>query len=368
MWLRALPSLTILILLKSVEGSDLTGSPRYLAGGAACSRDHITDSLRGLAPCRPRDKVIPVPWPNNTDIHQLSPSHVVVRRCSGGCHGSSSCVAVMTRVRQVSVMMGKCPVGGGKCDKECAILEVEDEEECECGCAKHLEEECQAKKETHSWRGESCECQCKDQEARRRCLDSPSRLWSSSSCSCLCNTLSSCPTGLTHDPATCSCQPARANLQAPAVGEPREDRDTTLLLPHWTETVVILVLASLVVILAIFSGALLRRIHNLKTKLKDTRSSHVSASPNLYSPCPISVQQSLSEGVLQTPIIKPLVHQPQRPNNKMYDLYSSSSSEVSSERQTDLSYYTDTSLTVTPPPCNCNTSECSTLLGRETNV
>ena len=49
-----------------------------------------------------------------------------------------------------------------------------------------------------------------------------------------------------------------------------------------------------------------------------------------------------------------------------YSLYSSDSSEVSSERQTDLSYYTDTSLT--PPPCTCSQSECSTLLGRETNV
>ena len=32
------------------------------------------------------------------------------------------------------------------------------------------------------------------------------------------------------------------------------------------------------------------------------------------------------------------------------ELYSSSSSEVSSERQTDCSYYTDTSLALTPPP------------------
>ena len=68
------------------------------------------------------------------------------------------------------------------------------------------------------------------------------------------------------------------------------------------------------------------------------------------------------------------------------ELYSSSSSEVSSERQTDCSYYTDTSLALTPPPgpapapapCPCLmpppppppdcVSECSTLLGRETNV
>ena len=209
-----------------------------------------------------------MPWPNNTDVHQLSPSHVVVRRCSGGCHGSSSCVPVTSRVRRVSVMMGKCPVAGGKCDKECASLEVEDEVECECGCAKHLEEECEAKKESHVWSRESCQCECVDQGARRRCLDSPGRLWSSSSCSCLCNTLTSCPTGLSHDPATCTCQPGTDSLQGPpGPGGPREDRDTVYLLPHWTETIVISVLASLVVVLAILSGALLRRIHNLKTKL-----------------------------------------------------------------------------------------------------
>ena len=31
-------------------------------------------------------QVIPVPWPNNTLVHQLAPTHVVVRRCSGQCH------------------------------------------------------------------------------------------------------------------------------------------------------------------------------------------------------------------------------------------------------------------------------------------
>ena len=279
-----------------------------------------------------------MPWPNNTDVHQLSPSHVVVRRCSGGCHGSSSCVPVTTRVRRVSVMMGKCPVAGGKCDKECASLEVEDEVECQCGCAKHLEEECEAKKESHVWSRESCQCECVDQGARRRCLDSPGRLWSSSSCSCLCNTLTSCPTGLSHDPATCTCQPGTDSLQGPpGPGGGREDRDTVYLLPHWTETIVISVLASLVVVLAILSGALLRRIHNLKTKLRDTRTSHVSVSPNLYSPCPLSplsVQQSqqFSDKVLTTPIIKPPVHQQAQPraNNKMVSKVKYLSSEYNS--------------------------------------
>ena len=239
-------------------------------------------------------QVIPVPWPNNTDIHQLRPSHVVVRRCSGGCHGSSACRALNTRVRQVSVMMGKCPVAGGKCDKECASLEVEDEVECECGCARHLEEECEVKRESHVWSKESCGCECRDQEARRQCLESPGRIWSSSSCSCLCNSITSCPTGLTQDPITCTCQPGIASQQIADTGVagPREDRDTAHLLPPWLDTVLIIGLASLTVLLSIVCVALLRRIHNLKTQLRNTRTSHVSVAPNLYSPCPVSVQQS----------------------------------------------------------------------------
>ena len=109
--------------------------------------------------------MIPVPWPNNTDIQQLSPSHVVVRRCSGGCHGSRSCVAGATQVRKVAVMMAKCPVAGGKCEKQCASLEVEDEVECECGCRR---KECGEKAE---WMSDTCECECKNTVARRECLE-----------------------------------------------------------------------------------------------------------------------------------------------------------------------------------------------------
>ena len=30
---------------------------KNISGGAQCSREHISDALRGLAPCTPRDKV-----------------------------------------------------------------------------------------------------------------------------------------------------------------------------------------------------------------------------------------------------------------------------------------------------------------------
>ena len=222
-------------------------------------------------------QVIPVPWPNNTDIQQLSPSHVVVRRCSGGCHSSRSCVARVRKVREVAVMMAKCPVAGGKCEKQCASLEVEDEVECECGCAHHLEEECRAKASTHSWSRESCGCQCRAEEERRRCVESAGRLWDPSSCSCLCPpSLQTCSPGLRLDLPTCSCQPDHLGGQAGSRdSQSREDRHSqdsssllSYFLSHWIEIILIASLAFIAVILAILCGVFLRRIHHLQTQLK----------------------------------------------------------------------------------------------------
>ena len=89
--------------------------------------------------------MVKVPWPTNSSYDQLTPSHVTVKRCSGGCHGgSASCVPTATSKRkvrtlltkilnsletllQVAVLLARCPLGGGACDKECATVEVEDE-------------------------------------------------------------------------------------------------------------------------------------------------------------------------------------------------------------------------------------------------
>ena len=215
-------------------------------------------------------------------------------------------------------MMAKCPVAGGKCEKQCASLEVEDEVECECGCAKHLEEECQAKLETHSWSRETCGCQCRDEKERRSCLETPGKVWDTSSCSCVCPlSLQTCSSGLRLDPTSCSCLPDHLGGQIESRQAPREDRHsqdtssiTTYLLSTWIEIAVIAFLAFTVVLLAILCGVFLRRIHHLKTQLNNTRSSHVSVSPNLYSPCPVqsvSSQQSqqFSARLGQTTIMKP---------------------------------------------------------------
>merc|ERR1719285_1447347 len=91
------------------------GSTKYLAS-ISCTKEHISVSLRCTAPCQPRNKVIMVPWPNNTSVDQLTPSHVTVRRCSGGCHSQARhCVPTHKETRSVPVLLGRCPLGGGKC-------------------------------------------------------------------------------------------------------------------------------------------------------------------------------------------------------------------------------------------------------------
>ena len=84
-------------------------------------------------------------------------------------------------------MLGRCPVGGGQCAKECArlqvdnndnnndnnnnnnnmiIMQVEDEVECGCGCPAHLQADCSGP--GHAFNKEACQCECRDQAARRR--------------------------------------------------------------------------------------------------------------------------------------------------------------------------------------------------------
>ena len=241
-------------------------------------------------------QVIPVPWPNNTDIHQLSPSHVVVRRCSGGCHTAArNCVATSTNVRKVPVMMGRCPVGGGKCDKQCAVLQVEDEVECSCGCSKHLHQECSLKSSSHTWNSESCDCQCRDQTAHRQCMETHGKVWDGSSCSCICQSPESCHTGLVYNHDTCLCEPTAPVEVVETGAVVREDRDNlnnntlyAYFIRNWIEVAIITSLAICVVTLCIVCAALLRKIHKLKTILRNSKSSHVKVASNLYSPCPIS--------------------------------------------------------------------------------
>merc|ERR1719493_420656 len=171
----------LIVVIKVLSSSNQL---EYL-GEVTCNRAHISSSLRELSPCKPRDKVIALEWPNNTSADHLTPSHVTVLRCSGGCLSNfRSCVASKKRTRQVAVMLGSCRNRiKGRCEKKCMNVEVEDEVECECGCRMKAKD-C---RENQEYQSETCECECRDKEAMKKCLESgANRIWDASKCECVC--------------------------------------------------------------------------------------------------------------------------------------------------------------------------------------
>merc|ERR1719239_958663 len=269
-----------------------------------CSSTHISSSLRATAACKPRDKVVKVPWPTNSSYDQLTPSHVTVKRCSGGCHGgSTSCVPTATSIRKVAVLLARCPLGGGSCDKECATVEVEDEVACGCGCRL---EPSSCRSEDQEWREETCSCQC------------------------LCPPTSPCPPDQTHDPSSCSCLPL--GLLEGQERQERQERQEDVLQLNW-EHPVILTLASLNLLLISIIVVLVRKHRKMTRRLRE-QPSHVPGemSKNLYSPPPRNATEP--------------------PSLKAALLYTSDS-DVSTEQQntnTDSSYCSDATYRPSPQP------------------
>ena len=138
-------------------------------------------------------------------IFQMTPTHISVHRCEGGCHQTGhSCIALETREKKIPVMFGKCGMSVGKCEKECAHVTVEEHTDCGCACdLRH--EECDSI--THNFLPELCVCECRNTRDKRECLDQ-GRAWSQESCSCGCPLAltTQCPLGFSYDyNTTCSC-------------------------------------------------------------------------------------------------------------------------------------------------------------------
>jgi len=272
-------------------------------------------------------QVVKVPWPTNSSYDQLTPSHVTVKRCSGGCHGgSASCVPTATSLRKVAVLLARCPLGGGSCDKECATVEVEDEVACGCGCRL---EASSCRSADQEWREETCSCQCRDTKATTTCLQ-VGRVWDHQSCQCLCPPTNPCPPDQTHDPSSCSCLPL--GLLEGQERQERQERQEDVLQLNW-EHPVILTLASLNLLLISIIVVLVRKHRKMTRRLRE-RPSHVPGemSKNLYSPPPSNATDP--------------------PSVKAALLYTSDS-DVSTEQQntnTDSSYCSDATYRPSPQP------------------
>ena len=222
--------------------------------------------MRELSPCEPREKVIAVAWPNFTSVDHVSPSHVTVLRCSGGCHTDhQSCVALKKKRRKVAVMLGKCQqVNGGRCGKECTSVEIEDEVECGCGCRRQSEE-CSVYQE---WKSETCECECKDRKAKRDCLDlGQNKVWNTVKCECVCSQDIKCSHGMLNR-ATCQCEDRKPKSLYSSFATKRVERSDTNII-EW-EYIVIIILSCLLSIFLIISISLLCMIKSLKAALKAT--------------------------------------------------------------------------------------------------
>merc|ERR1711892_1494557 len=170
---------------------------------ASCTSEHVKETLKSDKMCSPRPVIVQLPWPNNTDVQQMTPHHISLLQCDGGCHRNSrGCVASQTRVKRVPVMVAKCGIGSGKCEKECAEVTVEEHIACECACTLS-EEICES--DTHRYNSDMCTCECKDIIGKRECLDQ-GKAWNENSCNCECPAVLSCSSGTEYSNNTCACE------------------------------------------------------------------------------------------------------------------------------------------------------------------
>merc|ERR1712079_697779 len=159
-------SLVTILGLVSADGDSLMDEATF-GDFRTCSRSQVKESLGHQASCSPRAVVMRLPWPNSTmvggGVQQMTPTHVTVMQCGGGCHrGSQGCIATATRTREESVIVGKC-------GKECATVTLEEHTKCGCGCQIDRGQ-CETDG-LHRFKKELCQCEFKDVEAKRSCLE-----------------------------------------------------------------------------------------------------------------------------------------------------------------------------------------------------
>ena len=91
-----------------------------------CSKEHIAASLENRQECKPRPVVVKLPFPNNTDVQQMTPNHVSILKCGGGCHKwGQRCFSTKKQSIRVPVMLAKCGRSTGVCDKTCSHIDIE---------------------------------------------------------------------------------------------------------------------------------------------------------------------------------------------------------------------------------------------------
>merc|ERR1711892_921310 len=234
---------------------------------ASCTSAHVRETLKSDKMCSPRPVIVQLPWPNNTNVQQMTPSHIELLQCGGGCHrNSQGCVATQTRVKRVAVMMGKCGIGRGKCEKECAEVSVEEHIDCQCACTL-TEEICES--ETHQLNKNVCTCECKDIIGKRACLDQV-KIWDENSCKCGCPAVFSCSVGTEYSDNTCACEVVDKATEMAKIDDNRIPRSNATNHITW-EIVIIGLLLGIILILLMIISLLISRLRRVKHIIRVTR-------------------------------------------------------------------------------------------------
>ena len=158
-------------------------------------------------------------------------------------------------MRKVPVILSKCGISSGTCDKECSTLEIEEHLDCSCSCS--LEQSsCRLDQEL---RADLCSCQCRDILGKQTCLDA-GRIWDDSSCSCGCSE-QECAPGTQLQVSTCTCT-QDPGLEVVLEQEDRAPRSTEPF-PGF-EMIVIIILLGIIFILIVIVFSLIMRIQRIQ--------------------------------------------------------------------------------------------------------
>ena len=87
--------------------------------------------------CKPRPTLIDLrpPFANHSEVIQVVPDHLMLKRCGGSCYvPSHSCSPTIRSFSKVNVMLVLSKWPHGEHEMVCSEIELEEHEECECGC------------------------------------------------------------------------------------------------------------------------------------------------------------------------------------------------------------------------------------------
>jgi len=255
----------MVLLLSWVHPSKTAKTADITFTNTSCSGDHVRSVFQAVALCEPRKKVIKLPLPSNSSILQMSPRYITVSRCGGGgCHESRKiCVPTSSHMKTVPVLLGRCGITAGKCDKECASVQVKEDLQCGCECA-IKKEHCNT---LQDYREDLCSCECRDKKLVRSCEES-GRRWDPSTCTCKCpvNSDRDCSTGLVFDEEnTCTCVPEIGGKNDVPLERTERSHQGEFFL-RW-EIIIIIVLIIIIFLFIVVTISLMRDLFRLRKKL-----------------------------------------------------------------------------------------------------